>query len=130
MRAFFTAAFALTCLVSARTAMAVPAPQFDPRINSAQEQAILSGGCFWGMQGVFEHVKGVSQVISGYSGGMAMTAHYEIVSTGTTGHAETVKISFDPRAVSYGEILRVYFSVAHDPTELNHQGPDDGTQYR
>jgi peptide-methionine (S)-S-oxide reductase len=110
----------------------IPAAQLDtPKpVQGTTETAVLSGGCFWGMQGVFEHVKGVSQVVSGYSGGAAMTAHYEIVSTGTTGHAETVKITFDPRQVSYGQILRVYFSVAHDPTELNHQGPDDGTQYR
>jgi peptide-methionine (S)-S-oxide reductase len=91
---------------------------------------VLAGGCFWGMQGVFEHVKGVRQVISGFSGGKKDTAHYETVSTGTTGHAESVQITFDPKEVSYGELLRVYFSVAHDPTELNRQGPDEGTQYR
>jgi peptide-methionine (S)-S-oxide reductase len=110
----------------------IPAAQLDtPKpVQATMETAVLSGGCFWGMQGVFEHVKGVTQVVSGYSGGAAMTAHYDIVSTGTTGHAETVKISFDPRQVSYGQILRVYFSVAHDPTEFNRQGPDDGTQYR
>jgi len=110
----------------------IPAAQLDtPKgAQGTTETAVLSGGCFWGMQGVFEHVKGVTQVVSGYSGGAAMTAHYEVVSTGTTGHAETVRITFDPRQVSYGQILRVYFSVAHDPTELNRQGPDDGTQYR
>ncbi len=94
------------------------------------ETAVLSGGCFWGMQGVFEHVKGIVQVLAGYSGGAKDTAHYDMVSTGTTGHAESVKIMFDPRQISYGEILRVYFSVAHDPTELDRQGPDTGTQYR
>ncbi|HTW35596.1 MAG TPA: peptide-methionine (S)-S-oxide reductase MsrA [Rhizomicrobium sp.] len=110
----------------------IPAAQLDaPKTQAAgTETAVLSGGCFWGMQGVFEHLKGVSQVVSGYSGGDARSAHYEIVSTGTTGHAETARITFDPKQVSYGEILRVYFSVAHDPTELDRQGPDDGTQYR
>jgi peptide-methionine (S)-S-oxide reductase len=110
----------------------IPVAQLDqPKAQAgATETAVLSGGCFWGMQGVFEHMKGVSQVVSGYSGGAAANAQYETVSTGTTGFAETVKITFDPRQVSYGEILRVYFSVAHDPTELNYQGPDEGTQYR
>lgn len=94
------------------------------------QTAVLSGGCFWGMEGVFEHVKGVRSVVSGYSGGQAATAHYDIVSTGTTGHAETVQVTFDPHQVSYGQILQIYFSVATDPTELNRQGPDDGAQYR
>jgi peptide-methionine (S)-S-oxide reductase len=110
----------------------IPAAQVDaPKTQGAgQETAVLAGGCFWGLQGVFEHLKGVSQVVAGYAGGDAMTAHYEVVSTGTTGHAETVRITFDPKQVSYGEILRVYFSVAHNPTELDRQGPDEGTQYR
>jgi peptide-methionine (S)-S-oxide reductase len=110
----------------------IPAAQFDATKAEASgtETAVLSGGCFWGMQGVFEHLKGVSQVVSGYSGGSSSMAHYELVSTGTTGNAETVKITFDPKQVSYGEILRIYFSVAHDPTEFNRQGPDEGTQYR
>lgn len=113
------------------TAKIIPAPALDsPKPAGGVETAILSGGCFWGMQGVFEHVKGVVQVLDGYSGGQRDTAHYEIVSMGITGHAETIKITFDPRQVSYGQILRVYFSVAHDPTELNYQGPDSGTQYR
>src|SRR5208282_5292213 len=90
----------------------------------------LSGGCFWGVQLVFEHVKGVVKVTSGYAGGAAKTAEYEVVSTGTTGHAESVKIVYDPSKVTYGQLLRVFFSVAHDPTELNFQGPDHGTQYR
>ena len=94
------------------------------------EVAVLSGGCFWGMQGLFEHVKGVQEVLAGYSGGPASSAQYETVSGGTTGHAESVKITFDPATISYGRILRIFFSVAHDPTELNRQGPDDGTQYR
>ena len=100
------------------------------RAAAATETAVLSGGCFWGMQGVFEHVKGVRQVLAGYSGGQKNTAEYEQVSTGDTGHAESVQITFDPKQVTYGQILRVYFSVASDPTELNRQGPDSGTQYR
>jgi peptide-methionine (S)-S-oxide reductase len=94
------------------------------------QTAVLSGGCFWGVDGVFKHVKGVKSVLSGYSGGSALTAHYEIVSTGITGHAESVKITYDPAKISYAELLRVFFSVAHDPTELNRQGPDSGSQYR
>jgi peptide-methionine (S)-S-oxide reductase len=91
---------------------------------------VLAGGCFWGMEGVFERLKGVIDVTSGYSGGSAATAHYEMVGTGTTGHAESVKIAFDPSKISYGTLLKIFFSVAHDPTELNYQGPDVGTQYR
>jgi peptide-methionine (S)-S-oxide reductase len=109
----------------------VPAPLVDEARSSAtSESAVLAGGCFWGMQGVFEHVKGVTRVVAGYSGGDKATAQYETVSGGNTGHAESVQITFDPRQVSYGQILRVYFSVASDPTELNRQGPDDGTNYR
>jgi peptide-methionine (S)-S-oxide reductase len=108
-----------------------PAPAFDPlNAGGKTETAVLSGGCFWGVQGVFEHVKGVHQVLSGYTGGAKATAEYELVSTGTTGHAESVKIVFDPREISYGEILRIYFSVATDPTQLNGQFPDQGPQYR
>lgn len=98
--------------------------------NTVSEKTVLSGGCFWGVQAVFQHVKGVSRVISGYSGGTKETASYEMVSTGNTGHAESVEVTFDPRLVSYGTILQVYFSVAHNPTELNRQGPDSGPQYR
>jgi peptide-methionine (S)-S-oxide reductase len=94
------------------------------------QTAVLSGGCFWGVDAVFKHVKGVKNVVSGYSGGNGATAHYEIVSTGLTGHAESVKIVYDPARISYAELLRVFFSVAHDPTELNRQGPDSGSQYR
>jgi peptide-methionine (S)-S-oxide reductase len=108
----------------------LPPASFDPRSTAASETAVLAGGCFWGMQGVFEHVKGVTKVMAGYSGGDKAKADYELVSTGTTGNAESVQIAFDPKVVSYGEILRVYFSAAHDPTELNRQGPDEGTQYR
>lgn len=111
---------------------AIPAATLDtPRTSAgASETAVLAGGCFWGMQGVFEHVRGVTRVVSGYSGGARATAIYELVGTETTGHAESVQITFDPRVVSYGQILRVYFSVAHDPTQLNRQGPDSGTSYR
>lgn len=94
------------------------------------ETAVLAGGCFWGMEGVFESLKGVTNVVSGFSGGSAMTAHYEVVSTGVTGHAESVQITYDPARISYRQLLAVYFTVAHDPTELNRQGPDEGSQYR
>jgi peptide-methionine (S)-S-oxide reductase len=105
----------------------LPAPAYDA---PAGDVAVLSGGCFWGMQGVFQHVKGVKQVLSGYAGGQAATANYELVSTGTTGHAESIKISFDPHEISYGEVLRIYFSVATDPTQVGGQFPDEGPQYR
>ena len=108
----------------------IPAAMSDPANPATTEVAVLAGGCFWGIQGVFEHVKGVTKVVSGYSGGDAKTANYDQVSEGETGHAESVQIHFDPRQVSFGQLLRIYFSVAHDPTELNRQGPDEGTQYR
>jgi peptide-methionine (S)-S-oxide reductase len=118
-------------LYAAERATVVPAPAFDsPKETGPLQSAVLSGGCFWGTQGVFEHVKGVRRVLAGYSGGQASTASYETVSSGTTGHAESIRVVFDPAEISYGEILRVFFSVAHDPTELNRQGPDSGTQYR
>ncbi|MGH7655372.1 MAG: peptide-methionine (S)-S-oxide reductase MsrA [Gemmatimonadaceae bacterium] len=102
-----------------------------PLAAAAQSQtAVFSGGCFWGVDAVFKHVKGVTRVVSGYSGGEAATAHYDIVSEGTTGHAESVQVTFDPSKVTYQTLLKVFFSVAHDPTELNYQGPDQGTQYR
>jgi peptide-methionine (S)-S-oxide reductase len=122
---------ALSCARADETARSLPPPALDaPKAEGGLQVAVLSGGCFWGVQGVFEHVKGVRQVLSGYSGGAHNTAQYEQVSAGDTGHAESVKITFDPREVSYGQILRVFFSVAHDPTELNRQGPDTGTNYR
>ena len=109
----------------------IAAPALDnPKAQGAPQTAIFSGGCFWGVQGVFEHVRGVRKVLAGYSGGARNTASYEDVSSGGTGHAESVQITFDPREVTYGELLRVFFSVAHDPTELNRQGPDSGTNYR
>ncbi|MGC2531274.1 MAG: peptide-methionine (S)-S-oxide reductase MsrA [Candidatus Acidiferrum sp.] len=111
---------------------AFPKPTVDAAISATkgQETAVVSGGCFWGIQGVFQHLKGVVSANSGYSGGAADTAHYEDVSTGSTGHAESVKIVFDPSQISYGQILMIFFSVGHNPTELNYQGPDYGTQYR
>jgi peptide-methionine (S)-S-oxide reductase len=116
----------------AESATVIPAPAVDEPSagGSGSETAVLAGGCFWGVQGVFQHLKGVKQVLSGYAGGSKDTAEYETVSTGRTGHAESVSITFDPRVVSYGRILQIYFSVAHDPTQLNRQGPDSGTQYR
>jgi peptide-methionine (S)-S-oxide reductase len=108
----------------------IPAPASDPAGTAATETAVLAGGCFWGQQGVFQHVKGVTKVVSGYSGGEARTATYDMVTTETTGHAEAVQITFDPRLVSYGRLLQIFFSVAHDPTEINRQGPDEGTSYR
>jgi peptide-methionine (S)-S-oxide reductase len=116
----------------AETPHVVPPPAMDetPASGAATEVAVLAGGCFWGVQGVFQHVDGVTSAVSGYTGGKADTAQYETVSSGGTGHAESVRITFDPHRISYGHILQIYFSVAHDPTELNRQGPDDGTQYR
>ncbi len=108
----------------------IPAPALDPANSAASETAVLAGGCFWGQQGLFEHVKGVTKVVAGYSGGLKSTAHYEDVTTETTGHAESVQITFDPKQVSFGRLLQIYFSVAHDPTQLNAQGPDTGTSYR
>lgn len=98
--------------------------------TAAEQTAVFAGGCFWGVDAVFKHVKGVSEAVSGYSGGSADTAHYELVSNGDTGHAESVRVRFDPARVSYQQLLQVFFSVAHDPTELNRQGPDTGSQYR
>lgn len=123
---------AVACNAKANPPTSVPAPVVDaPRASAAGRQtAVLSGGCFWGVQAVFQHVKGVISATSGYSGGNAKTAQYEIVSTGESGHAESVQIVYDPSEITYGELLRVFFSVAHDPTQLNRQGPDEGTQYR
>ena len=108
----------------------VPAPALDTPSAAAVDTAVLAGGCFWGMEGVFEHVKGVKSVVSGYAGGAPGDATYSKVSTERTGHAEAVRITYDPRVVSYGTLLRIYFSVAHDPTQLNRQGPDSGPSYR
>ena len=116
---------------AAETPHAVPAPAVDePASAATTEVAVLAGGCFWGVQGVFQHVDGVTNAVSGYAGGSREAADYHTVSTGSTGHAESVQVTFDPHKISYGRILQIYFSVAHDPTELNRQGPDTGTQYR
>jgi peptide-methionine (S)-S-oxide reductase len=118
--------------IGSASSFVVPAPQIDePAAGSgAQQTAVLAGGCFWGVQGVFQHVKGVTEAESGYAGGAQATADYETVSTGTTGHAESVRITYDPRQVTFGQLLQIYFSVVQDPTQLNRQGPDEGTQYR
>jgi peptide-methionine (S)-S-oxide reductase len=119
-------------LQAAEPATVIPAPAVDVLASSGDspQSIVLAGGCFWGVQGVFQHTKGVTQALSGYSGGSKDAAEYETVSTGRTGHAESVRVTFDPRQISYGKILQIYFSVAHDPTQLNRQGPDTGTQYR
>jgi len=138
---FFPAAVGAACLLAiglhfgmagaAEPAVTIPAPSVDePAAARHTETAVFAGGCFWGVQGVFQHVRGVTNAVSGYSGGVGATAHYEEVGTGSTGHAESVQVTFDPHVVSYGKLLQVYFSVAHNPTELNYQGPDHGTQYR
>jgi peptide-methionine (S)-S-oxide reductase len=117
---------------AADSAVTLPAPALDIPAASAKgpQTAVFAGGCFWGVEAVFRHVKGVSSAVSGYAGGAANTADYQMVSSGTTGHAESVKVTYDPAQVSYGQLLKVFFSVAHDPTQLNRQGPDTGTQYR
>lgn len=119
---------------SAELAVKLPSPVQDEkafsRTGAHSETAVFAGGCFWGVQGVFEHVRGVKQVVSGYTGGAADTAQYETVSEGKSGHAESVQITYDPTQITYGHLLQIFFSVAHNPTELNYQGPDHGTQYR
>jgi peptide-methionine (S)-S-oxide reductase len=117
-------------LGGAEDAVLLPPPTLDENTQAHSETAVFAGGCFWGVQGVFQHVKGVKNAVSGYAGGAADTAQYERVSEGDTGHAESVEVTFDPAQVSYGTLLQIYFSVAHNPTELNRQGPDHGTQYR
>jgi peptide-methionine (S)-S-oxide reductase len=133
----FTAALLVALAVSLALAKSskgepIPAPASDSALASkpGEDSVVFSGGCFWGVQAVFQHVKGVLSATSGYSGGAAKAAQYEEVSTGETGHAESVKVVFDPSQVTYGQLLHIFFSVAHDPTELNRQGPDEGTQYR
>jgi len=117
---------------AAEPAVVIPTPALDmPASPNGEPQTIvLAGGCFWGVQGVFEHTKGVIQAVSGYSGGTKETAHYEMVGTEKTGHAESVRVTYDPKQISYGKVLQIYFSVAHNPTELNYQGPDSGPSYR
>lgn len=142
MSSFFSRRFAMiltltfagvtACSAADRAIGILPIPVVDAPMakTSAEQTAIVAGGCFWGIQAVFQHVKGVISATSGYAGGSAKTAEYELVSTGDTGHAESVKITYDPSKITYGQLLRVFFSVAHDPTQLNRQGPDQGTQYR
>jgi len=117
---------------AAEPAVEIPPPALDrpAPAGTGSETIVLAGGCFWGVQAVFQHTKGVTQAVSGYAGGQKDTAHYEMVGSGRTGHAESVSVTFDPKEISYGKILQIYFSVAHNPTELNYQGPDYGTQYR
>ncbi|MET0330376.1 MAG: peptide-methionine (S)-S-oxide reductase MsrA [Dyella sp.] len=124
------AAFLATAAVLAAPQASGPVPASAASAAAGQQIAVLAGGCFWGMESVFEHVKGVRQVQSGYAGGAASTAHYDQVSDGDTGHAESVRIVYDPAQVSYADLLKIYFAVAHDPTEKDRQGPDVGTQYR
>lgn len=124
-------AFAQLAACAAERPVEIPAPAMDdPKSAGPAQTAVLAGGCFWGVQAVFQHMNGVQRALSGYAGGNRATAQYETVTSGRTGHAESVQVTFDPSVVSYGEILRVFFSVAHDPTQLNRQGPDSGTQYR
>lgn len=122
----------VACNAGDRSAANLPGPAVDAALATAkgEQTAVVAGGCFWGIQAVYQHVKGVINATSGYSGGAASTAEYELVSNGDTGHAESVKITYDPSQITYGQLLRVFFSVAHDPTQLNRQGPDTGTQYR
>jgi peptide-methionine (S)-S-oxide reductase len=118
-------------VAAAETAAVIPAPAADAApVTAGLQTAVLAGGCFWGVQAVYQHTKGVTKALSGYAGGQKDAAHYEMVGTGRTGHAESVSITYDPQQISFGKILQIYFSVAHNPTELNRQGPDFGTQYR
>jgi peptide-methionine (S)-S-oxide reductase len=123
-------AFAVAPSRAEEEAVIIPAPAADVQASDGIQTAVIAGGCFWGVQGVFQHTAGVVNAVSGYSGGNRTTADYGMVSTGTTGHAEAVEIKYDPRKISYGKILQIFFSVVHDPTLLNRQGPDSGTQYR
>jgi peptide-methionine (S)-S-oxide reductase len=124
--------YAVSHSAAAEETRVVPPPALDEPAEpgATSEVAVLAGGCFWGVQGVFQHVKGVTSAVSGYDGGDKETAHYRVVGTGTTGHAESVRVTFDPHQISYGRLLQIYFSIAHDPTQLNRQGPDWGSQYR
>jgi peptide-methionine (S)-S-oxide reductase len=124
------AAFTVAPSLAAEDAVDIPAPTTDAQAGTGIQTAVIAGGCFWGVQGVFQHTAGVVNAVSGYAGGSKNTADYSSVSTGSTGHAESVEIKYDPSKISYGKILQIFFSVAHDPTQLNRQGPDSGTQYR
>lgn len=127
---FFAVAGVGVTASAAEEPRVIPAPIQDEQASSGTQTAVFAGGCFWGVQGVFQHVKGVVSATSGYAGGSKSSAQYETVSSGSTGHAESVRVVFDPKVVSYGHLMQIYFSVAHDPTQLNRQGPDQGTQYR
>src|SRR5213595_3184700 len=134
-KTLFATAFALAIATSnfalaAEKAVPLPAPTQDATTTAPTETAVFAGGCFWGVQAVFQHTKGVLNAVSGYAGGDKATAQYEIVSSGMTGHAESVQVTYDPKQVSYGKLLQIFFSVAHDPTQYNRQGPDSGPQYR
>ena len=134
-KSFAAATLAALCVSGcggSSVASTLPEPVVDTAkaVDKRTATAVFAGGCFWGVDAVFKHVKGVTSVVSGYAGGSAKTAHYEIIGTGLTGHAESVQVTYDPAQISYGQLLRVFFSVAHDPTQLNRQGPDVGTQYR
>ncbi|MBR0694102.1 peptide-methionine (S)-S-oxide reductase MsrA [Bradyrhizobium lablabi] len=128
--ALAVAAFAVAPSSAAEDAVIIPPPATNAQETGGIETAVLAGGCFWGVQGVFQHTAGVVNAVSGYAGGNKATADYNMVSTGSTGHAESVEIKYDPKKISYGKILQIFFSVVHDPTQLNRQGPDTGTQYR
>jgi peptide-methionine (S)-S-oxide reductase len=133
--ALCAAALAISALAiaparAAEDAVIIPAPTVDLKATDGVQTAILAGGCFWGVQGVFQHTAGVLNAVSGYAGGSKATASYNMITTGTTGHAETVEIKYDPKKISYGKLLQIFFSVVHDPTQLNRQGPDVGTHYR
>jgi peptide-methionine (S)-S-oxide reductase len=128
--ALVIAAFMAAPLRAAEDAVIIPPPAADIAPSDGLQTVVVAGGCFWGVQGVFQHTAGVASAVSGYAGGSKMTASYEMVSTGTTGHAESVQIKYDPKKISYGKILQIFFSVGHDPTQMNRQGPDSGTQYR
>jgi peptide-methionine (S)-S-oxide reductase len=123
-------AYAVAPLRAAEDAVVIPAPAADLPASDGTQTVVVAGGCFWGVQGVFQHTAGVVNAVSGYAGGSKSTAEYDVVSTGATGHAESVQIKYDPKKISYGKILQIFFSVVHDPTQLNRQGPDSGTQYR
>ena len=124
------AAFVIAPSLAAEDAVIIPAPTTDVKASDGLQTVVVAGGCFWGVQGVFQHTAGIVNAVSGYAGGSKNTADYSTVSTGTTGHAESVEIKYDPKKISYGKILQIFFSVAHDPTQLTRQGPDSGTQYR
>jgi peptide-methionine (S)-S-oxide reductase len=124
------ASFAAVPSRAAEDAVIIPSPTADAKAADGIQTVVLAGGCFWGVQGVFQHTTGVVSAVSGYAGGSKATADYNTVSTGTTGHAESVQVKYDPKQVSYGKLLQIFFSVVHDPTQLNRQGPDSGTQYR